>query len=283
MNWKPNKWIAAFLGLLFQPLGMLYVVRIKLALLYFFLAIAISILELFLASNEVHLWTDYISLNWLLMIFCAVHAYRIAVSYEVVEGKRPWFSHWYGLVLFPLSFILGVFLIRAFLYEPFRMPSGSMYPTITSGSHILVSKYGYGNYETFDISLFKTRATKIINRGDLVVFKYPKDLSVDYVKRIIGLPSDEIAFYKKNLYINGKKVSLKKVFEEQEYEVFEENIVNSTHLIAHSRVRKAINGKYIVPKGHYFVLGDNRDNSNDSRYWGYVPKSNIVGKVVYIF
>jgi signal peptidase I len=283
MNWKPNKWIAAFLGLFLQPFGMLYVVRVKLAFLYFFLAIAISILEFYLFSSEVHLWTDYISLNWLLMIICAVHAYRIAVSYEIVEGKRPWYSHWYGLVSLPLGFFLGVLLIRAFLYEPFRMPSRSMYPTITPGSHMIVSKFGYGNYESFNISILKTPATKTINRGDLVVFKYPKDLSIDYIKRIVGLPGDKITYKDKTLYVNGKKASLKKLSEDQEYEVFEENILNSTYKIAHSRVSESINGKFNIPEGHYFVLGDNRDNSNDSRYWGYVPESDIIGKVVYIF
>ncbi len=115
MNWKPNKWIAAFLGLFLQPFGMLYVVRVKLAFLYFFLAIAISILEFYLFSSEVHLWTDYISLNWLLMIICAVHAYRIAVYCEIVEGKRPWYSHWYGLVSLSTGFLFRCVINSSFL------------------------------------------------------------------------------------------------------------------------------------------------------------------------
>ena len=92
MNWMPNKWIAAFLGLFLQPLSMLYLVRVKLAFIYLFISSSISILELVLSNSETHLWTDTFSLNWLLMLFCAYHAYKIAASYKATEGKRPWYS-----------------------------------------------------------------------------------------------------------------------------------------------------------------------------------------------
>lgn len=283
MSWKPNKWIATILAFLFQPLGMLYVARVKLAILYFLIVIVISLLELYLISSSNRLWTEYITLIWFVMIVCAVHAHRIAVSFEGVKEERPWYSKWYGLVSFPIGIFIGVLFIRSFLYEPFRLPSTSMYPTIPRNSHVIVSKYGYGYYESFGISILKTPATKTINRGDLVVFKYPKDPSIDYIKRIIGLPGDKIVYKNKNLYINGEKSSLKKLSENQTYELFEESVISSTYKIAHSPKRKSINEEYTVPDGHYFVMGDNRDNSNDSRFWGYVPKSNIVGKVVYIF
>lgn len=188
-------------------------------------------------------------------------------------------SRWFGLVIV----FLVLFLVRAFLFEPFRLPSTSMHPSFDRGSFIIVKKYGYGNYEVFDVSIYKTSPTSIVNRGDVVVFKYPEDMNISYIKRVIGLPGDKIIYKNKKLTINGHELVIKKLYENEEFEVYEENIGDTVYKIAISHNRQAIDLEYVVPEGRYFVMGDNRDNSNDSRYWGYVPESNIVGDVVYVF
>lgn len=188
-------------------------------------------------------------------------------------------SRWFSLIFI----FLVLFLVRAFLYEPFRLPSVSMYPSIDQGAFIIVNKYGYGNYEAYDVSVHKASPTSVVNRGDVVVFKYPKDMSISYIKRVIGIPGDTIIYKNKKLIINGNELVLKKLYDNEEYEVYEESIGNAAYKIAISPDRKSHNAEYVVPEGRYFVMGDNRDNSNDSRYWGFVPESNIVGDVVYIF
>jgi len=194
----------------------------------------------------------------------------------------------YSRSLFPV--ILIVLILRSFIVEPFRIPSGSMMPTLLVGDFILVNKFAYG------IRL-PVINTKIINigepkRGDVVVFRYPNDPSTDYIKRVIGLPGDRIAYYNKKVYVNGKE------FPQQEQAIYEgvgsgigesgshlknENILGVKHHILINDDKPTINYDFVVPAHHYFVMGDNRDNSNDSRFWGYVPEENLVGKAFMIW
>ena len=203
--------------------------------------------------------------------------------------------------------VLFVFLFRAFIIEPFRIPSGSMLPTLQSGDFIAVTKWSYGirNPLTNDV-LFRTGAPK---RGDVVVFKYPEDTSVDYIKRVVGMPGDIVIYHDKQLYLipagspegtepalisrsqKGNFVDESSAFAKEHFDVFEEQLGDVKHRIMINpnapgfeqnffRQRGAPLAAWKVPEDCYFVMGDNRDNSADSRYWGFVPYDNLIGKTV---
>jgi signal peptidase I len=186
--------------------------------------------------------------------------------------------------------ILAVLLLRSFLVEPFRIPSGSMMPTLLVGDFILVNKFDYG----IRLPVLNTKIIDIgePKRGDVVVFRYPKDPSVDYIKRVVGLPGDRIGYYNKILHINGKPiaqvpagvyvgkgsgVSMSGAGERQE------QLGDVQHQILVMPRTPGLEGEFVVPENEYFVMGDNRDNSNDSRYWGTVPEENLVGKAFRIW
>jgi signal peptidase I len=194
----------------------------------------------------------------------------------------------YSRSLFPV--ILIVLILRSFLIEPFRIPSGSMMPTLLDGDFILVNKFAYG------IRL-PVINRKIINvgepqRGDVAVFRYPKDPSVDYIKRVIGLPGDRIVYRNKKLYINGELMELTDFGRYEATgvgitmagsQMLEEDLALKKHSILIDHERPVLNMEYRVADGEYFVMGDNRDNSNDSRFWGTVPEENLVGKAFMIW
>ncbi len=196
----------------------------------------------------------------------------------------------YARSLFPV--FLVVLILRSFVIEPFRIPSGSMYPTLQIGDFIAVNKFAYG------VKLPVTQ-TKIINidqpeRGDVVVFKYPNNPNIDYIKRVVGLPGDQIEYKNRQLIINGQKVKLDEVGRYVGKEsgnvmtgasVLRESFDNgSSHEILHDLDKVPINmGPVTVPKGHYFMVGDNRDHSNDSRFWGFVPEENLKGRAFAIW
>lgn len=280
--WRPNRWIAAVLGFFLQPLGMLYVVRVKWAIAYFLASTVITVAEFILRQDGRIAWLQYFSFNWLLMIACSVHAFRLAKHSEPV-AVRPWYSRWYGLTAFPASIFIVIFGVRAFLYEPFRMPSGSMMPSIDRGAILLAQKFGYGNYGTFGVSLVRLGPTREIQRGDILIFEFPGDRSIYYNKRVIGLPGDHVEYKGRKLYINGNAVETKQISSDDEYAVFEEKLGDATYRVMTSRAAKPDDMTFQVPELSYFVVGDNRDHSNDSRYWGFLPEQNIVGKVVHIF
>jgi signal peptidase I len=191
----------------------------------------------------------------------------------------------YSKSFFPV--LLIVFLLRGFIVEPFRIPSGSMLPSLYIGDFILVNKFAYGirlpvvNKKIIDLSEPE--------RGDVVVFRYPRDPNLDYIKRIIGLPGDHIAYYNKVLYVNGKPIEREFVGPYkgpgQTYaNEYKEKLEGAEHDILLLPARpNNLQGEYIVPEGMYFAMGDNRDNSNDSRVWGPVPEKNLVGKAFMVW
>lgn len=279
-DWQPKRWIAATLGFFLQSLGMLYVCRVKLAVAYFLLGSIIAVTEIILLWKTDIVWIKYFSFTWLLMIACSIHAYQIAKHWKPI-ARRPWYSQWYGLVALPLMLLLLIFSVRAFLYEPFRMSAGSMLPSIKIGSHILTQKWGYGNYKTYGITVVKTAPTDAIRRGDIIVFEFPKNPSINYVKRVIGLPQDMIKYQDKRLFINGTMISTIDISSNKDSDIFQETLDNVAYQIMNSHTPPH-DFEVTVPDHNYFVLGDNRDYSNDSRFWGFVPEKNIIGKVVFI-
>ncbi len=194
-----------------------------------------------------------------------------------------------GFIYFIQSFfgvLLLVFILRSFLFEPFRIPSSSMRPTLVIGDFVLVNKFIYGL--RLPVNHTKVLSLSSPKRGDIIVFRYPLDTSIDYIKRVVGMPGDLVEVKGKNFYVNGKLVSATHTGSKKwsdgrcnEYNsnVFKSDLPEHEHKIMRMQGRMAVReGKWIVPKGKYFVMGDNRDNSRDSRYWGFVPDENIVGK-----
>lgn len=194
----------------------------------------------------------------------------------------------YSKSFFPV--ILAVFLIRSFIIEPFKIPSGSMMPTLLAGDFIVVNKFTYG----LRVPILNNTFVEISKpqRGDVAVFHFPPDPSIDYIKRIIGVPGDKIAYRNKQLFINGEPVEMRLVGDYQ-YVASGLNMVTAKHyreqlgevnhdvLIEESGL--TVDGETEVPPGHYFAMGDNRDNSKDSRSWGFVPEDNLVGKAFLIW
>jgi len=188
-----------------------------------------------------------------------------------------------GGVWLAIAIAIPIFVLRSFFYEPFRAPSGSMLPTLSSGSHFVVQKLGYGNYGTFGISIAKMGPAVEIKRGDLLVFDFPGHPGVRYVKRVVGLPGDSVVMKGRAIVINGKTVETRRIGSSDDFDIYEETIDGVAFRVMNDRVWKSLDAKFNVPARNYFFLGDNRDHSNDSRYWGFVPAENIVGKVVYVF
>ena len=211
----------------------------------------------------------------------------------------------YSGSFFPV--IALVFVLRSFLYEPFKIPSSSMVPTLLVGDLILVNKFTYG----IRLPVLNKKIIQINDpqRGDVMVFKYPRDMSQDYIKRVVGVPGDKITYQNKRLTVNGVEVKYtalpdylddeRLVYNKQ----YQEALTGVTHRILNNERAPTLNPAEVqqfplkdesctytydsftcvVPKGNYFMMGDNRDNSLDSRYWGFVPDKNIVGKAFFVW
>jgi len=225
----------------------------------------------------------------------------IAQATETILAQ-PWWLDWTA-GLFPV--IISVFFLRSFIVEPFKIPSGSMIPTLLVGDLILVNKFHYG----LRLPVLNTKITEgeKPQRGDVMVFRYPPKPSLDYIKRVVGVPGDTVAYLNKRLTINGQAVpteSVPEFFDEDAmryFKQYEEKLGSQTHRLLNDEQRPAFvpgvdkfpgyeNCDYTVegvtckvPEGHYFMMGDNRDNSMDSRYWGFVPEKNIVGKAFFVW
>lgn len=212
-----------------------------------------------------------------------------AVEEKVISNvvKEPILVE-YARSFFPV--ILVVLILRSFLVEPFRIPSGSMMPTLLKGDFILVNKFAYGiRLPVVDSKILEIDEPE---RGDVIVFRYPEDPSIDYIKRVVGLPGDTISYFGKQLYINGELAPQTRLGPytttgEGRHMIGadrrREQLGDVEHDILVMQGRRSQEGEYVVPEGHYFVMGDNRDNSRDSRVWGFVPDENLVGKAFMIW
>ena len=224
----------------------------------------------------------------------------VAAAKQAVLAQ-PWWLDWTA-GLFPV--ILVVFLLRSFLFEPFKIPSGSMIPTLLVGDLILVSKFHYG--VRLPVINRKIIDNNPVERGDVMVFRYPKDTSIDYIKRVVGLPGDEVSYRGQQLYLNGARVPtepMPEFYDEESMRYvpqFKELLGNTAHrILVNPRLQPFYGNDAFkfrdacsytlegmtckVPPGHYFMMGDNRDNSQDSRFWGFVPDENIVGKAFFVW
>ncbi|MDR2690657.1 MAG: signal peptidase I [Azoarcus sp.] len=218
------------------------------------------------------------------------------------DAPQPWWVE-YGASFFPV--VVVVFGLRSFVVEPFKIPSGSMIPTLLVGDFILVNKYTYGiRLPVIDRKIIDIGTPQ---RGDVMVFRYPQNPGEDYIKRVVGLPGDRVDYFDKRLSINGEVVQTTelgtylhpdRLYYSPQYS---EKLGESTHNILLEReappfVAQVLDYRYrenciytgngiscTVPEGHYFMMGDNRDASSDSRVWGFVPEANIVGKAFFIW
>lgn len=223
---------------------------------------------------------------WLIDALAFAPKRRLAARSE--EPREPLLVE-YARSFFPVLAI--VLVLRSFVFEPFRIPSGSMIPTLLVGDFILVSKFSYGlRLPVLHTKVLETGAPE---RGDVAVFRYPRDPTKDYIKRVIGLPGDTITFQNKRLSVNGEPVVVSGgepyVYTTQDDKVVRAELYRSElgaephDMLIDPASRFAVNREWTVPEGHYFMVGDNRDHSNDSRYWGFVPEENLVGRATRIW
>jgi signal peptidase I len=274
-------------------------------------AFAIVLLVLLIAG-VVLVFKGVVSLPLLLLLATAITGAvwlwdKFVLARKRAEGEARTPGVEYSVSLFPV--ILLVFVLRSFLVEPFRIPSGSMMPTLLAGDFILVNKYTYGiRLPVVDRKIIDINDPQ---RGEVMVFHFPEDPSVDYIKRIVGIPGDLVEYRDKRLAINGQPLSYNEngtfsfetgglnfvtgiVYQEQlgEREHAAMTIPGIPGFIPEqakdfpNRENCTYNEDGFacrVPEGHYFMMGDNRDGSNDSRYWGFVPEGNIVGKAFFIW
>jgi len=213
----------------------------------------------------------------------------LAVQKDLQKPRDPVVVE-YSRSLFPI--LLIVLLFRSFLFEPFKIPSGSMIPTLLIGDFIVVNKFAYG----LRLPVLNRKVISIgePDRGDVVVFRYPVDPGVNFIKRVVGLPGDTITYRDKLLFINGEAVTVanrgryassdvKCDTPRADAVVLEETLGDVTHDILIHENSHGRNQQWVVPEGHYFVMGDNRDRSNDSREWGFVPETHLMGRAIGIW
>lgn len=293
-------WAFLLAFLLSSVVAMLYVGRPRRALAYAAATLAA------LAIGALAIWAGRAwSIVFVVVGFHGVALVAALDAFRIARANRAhfsgaWYTRWHALlgilVLLQGAHYATVFLVRAYVIEPFRIPAGSMMPTFAVGDFIAAYKWPYGNPGTWDIWLTNGSAPADDARparGDIILFRYPGNPETVYIKRVIGLPGDVVRSSGHELFVNGEPA--KRTFvaamgraddkDETALDVYEETLAGRSYSVALHKEPppgdRLFEAK--VPVGHYFVLGDNRDNSNDSRYWGFVPETYVVGRPVVIW
>jgi signal peptidase I len=267
MDWKPNRWLAVIATLFFWPMGMLYLGRWWLPVVYFVAFVSSGVIE-FRAGTPMYS-------PFVILLAAPFHAFWVA--HKATAMRRPWFSRWYGIVAVTVGFFAAVGLLRAALIEPFRLPSAAMEPTLPQRSFVVVSKLGYRNIGTYGITVSRSAPTAPPARGAIVVFDYPLDPSKHFIKRVLGIPGDTITSRNKMISVNGVPLA-----QASSDTLVTESLDDVKYQIMLNPERPSEDFEITVPAGHYFLVGDNRDGSDDSRRFGAVPAELLVGEVVYV-
>lgn len=273
-RWRPRLWIALVLGVVLQPFVFLYINRPRLFAGYLLLAIAVLVADFQWAGGY---------FNLALSVLCPLHAGWLAWRYDVHQ-PRGWYARWWVALALYLSVVAGIFAFRSFFYEPFTVPSTSMNPTLEVGDRIVVKKLGFGHYGSLGFTLLAPGVTEPqrMRRGEVYVFYHPQ-LQVPYVKRLIGLPGERIDISEEAVLVNGEPLAREMVTADDQQRLFSETAGGVTYRIRQQTLPLApLNGSFVVPDNAYFFVGDNRDDSSDSRHWGAVSGDSIIGQVVLV-
>jgi len=272
-NWKPKIGISIALGLLTQSFVFLYVNRALLFFLYLALSIVTGIFDLTNAT--------YYSL--LFLVICPLHAAYISLHYST-DVKRNWYSRWWGILIAITFLYVPIYLVRSFFYEPFSIPGSSMSPTINKGDVIVIKKYGYGNYGTYGINLWNPGLSedKKLAKGQIYVFISPQT-QVPLVKRLIGTSGDRVKIESNVVFVNDQAIDTVKTDADYTTETWKEIYEGKEYLTLRTiNTKQTSFSEMVVPEDAYYFLGDHRNNSLDSRYWGFISKDKLIGEVIYI-
>jgi len=267
----PKTWLAAVLGIFLQPFVFLYAGRPRLFWSYLVVALVVAAMDWYLG------W----GLHLLLSLICPLHACWVIRRSKVMLA-RPWYSRVWMVVGFYLGLMLSILLVRALCYEPYAIPSASMHPGLVEGDVVVVQKWGFAQSALYGYALpaaAELSPTRM-QRGKVYVF-YPPDTDALYVKRLLALPGDVIALTEQGVVLNGKHLTRRQAGESEALRTFVEQAGDQTYQVQYRKDAPAQAIRtFKIPEGHYFFLGDNRDNSDDSRHWGSVQAERIVGEVV---
>ncbi len=273
--WKPKRWIAVLLSLFTGSFAFLYLNHLRLFWVYFFVSITVVAVD----------WYFHLHFSLVVTSACVIHGYLVATKYDI-EQPRHWYSHWWAIPALYTVIIGPILLSRIFIFDLFSIPAASMSPNVNIGNYIVIKKHGYGDYGAFGIKIFNTGFAAGIKAtpGKIYAFYPPHQPAVAYIKRLVGKPGDQIDIKDDAISINGKPLEHKLLSEDAQYTYYEEKIGDISYKIQRTKGKPfLINQTFIVPQGHYFFLGDNRDNSYDSRLWGSVSDHSFIGELIFVF